>query len=34
MDETLVWPLEALMIDAARFRLFRDMKVESALPER
>ena len=34
MDETLVWPLEAPMIDAARFRLFREMKVESGLPER
>jgi len=34
MDETLVWPLEAPMIDAARFRMFRDMKVESGLPER
>ena len=34
MDATLVWPLEAPMIDAARFRLFREMKVESGLPER
>ena len=34
LDRTLLWPLEAPMIDAARFRMFRDMKVESALPER
>jgi len=34
LDATLVWPLEAPMIDAARFRMFRDIKVESALPER
>ena len=34
MDVTLVWPLEAPMIDATRFRLFRDMTVESGLPER
>ncbi|MEP7028364.1 MAG: hypothetical protein ABI960_07205, partial [Candidatus Eisenbacteria bacterium] len=34
MDQALVWPLEAPMIDAARFRLFREMKVESGLPER
>jgi len=33
-EQTLVWPLEAPMIDAARFRMFREMKVESALPER
>jgi TolB-like protein len=33
MDATLVWPLEAPMIDPACFRLFRAMKVESGLPE-
>src|SRR5262245_21951756 len=30
---TLVWPLEAPMIDAARHRLFREVRIESALPE-
>jgi hypothetical protein len=34
MDAALVWPLEAPMIDAARFRLFREVKIESGLPER
>ncbi|MEO6461648.1 MAG: hypothetical protein ABIP29_01080, partial [Candidatus Eisenbacteria bacterium] len=33
MDVTLVWPLEAPMIDRARFRLFREVKIESGLPE-
>jgi tetratricopeptide (TPR) repeat protein len=28
-DATLVWPLEAPMIDAARFELFREVKIES-----
>ncbi len=32
-DVTLVWPLEAPMIDRARFRLFREVKIESGLPE-
>ncbi|MFN8176807.1 MAG: protein kinase [bacterium] len=30
-DATLVWPLEAPMIDAARHRLFRDVRIESGL---
>jgi Flp pilus assembly protein TadD len=33
MDATLVWPLEAPMIDRATFKLFRDVKIESGLPE-
>ena len=33
MDATLVWPLEAPMIDRGRFRLFREVKSESGLPE-
>jgi serine/threonine protein kinase/tetratricopeptide (TPR) repeat protein len=33
LDATLVWPLEAPMLDAAVFRLFRDVKIESGLPE-
>jgi len=32
-DATLVWPLEAPMIDRARFRLFREVKIESGVPE-
>ena len=32
-DLTLVWPLEAPMIDRARFRLFREVRIESATPE-
>jgi len=31
---TLVWPLEAPMIDASRHRLFREVRIESGLPER
>jgi len=31
-DAVLVWPLEAPMIDAARHRLFREVRIESALP--
>ncbi len=31
IDRTLVWPLEAPMIDAARFALFREVKIESGL---
>jgi len=30
---TLVWPLEAPMIDRARFRLFKEVKIESGIPE-
>ena len=30
---TLVWPLEAPMIDAARFALFREVRIESGLPQ-
>ncbi len=32
-DATLVWPLEAPMIDAARHRLFREVRIESGLPQ-
>jgi hypothetical protein len=32
-DATLVWPLEAPMIDRARFRLFKEVKIESGIPE-
>ena len=32
-DTTLVWPLEAPMIDAARHRLFREVRIESGLPQ-
>jgi serine/threonine protein kinase/tetratricopeptide (TPR) repeat protein len=31
-DATLVWPLEAPMIDAARFALFKEVRIESGLP--
>jgi tetratricopeptide (TPR) repeat protein len=31
-DVTLVWPLEAPMIDPVRFHLFRDVRIESGLP--
>jgi hypothetical protein len=30
-DATLVWPLEAPMIDGARHRLFREVRIESGL---
>ncbi len=30
---TLVWPLEAPMIDAARFALFQEVRIESGLPQ-
>jgi TolB-like protein/Flp pilus assembly protein TadD len=30
---TLVWPLEAPMIDAARHALFREVRIESGLPQ-
>ena len=32
-DLTLVWPLEAGMIDAARHSLFREVRIESGLPK-
>ena len=32
-DTTLVWPLEAPMIDAARHALFREVRIESGRPE-
>jgi len=32
-DAILVWPLEAPMIDAARFATFREVKIESGLPK-
>ena len=31
-DATLVWPLEAPMIDAARYALFREVRIESGQP--
>ena len=30
---TLVWPLQAPMIDEARFRLFKEVRIESGRPE-
>ena len=33
MAATLVWPLEAPMIDAARHRFFREVRIESGRPE-
>ncbi len=33
-DVTLVWPLEAPMIDPARFELFREVKIASTRPPR
>jgi serine/threonine protein kinase/Tfp pilus assembly protein PilF len=30
---TLVWPLEAPMIDAARYALFREVRIESGMPQ-
>jgi serine/threonine protein kinase/Tfp pilus assembly protein PilF len=33
MDATLVWPLEAPMMDPACFALFRDVRIESGRPE-
>jgi serine/threonine protein kinase/Tfp pilus assembly protein PilF len=32
-DATLVWPLEAPMIDRARFRLFKEVRIDTGLPE-
>ncbi|HKQ59522.1 MAG TPA: protein kinase [Candidatus Eisenbacteria bacterium] len=32
-DTTLVWPLEAPMIDRARFMLFREVRIDTGLPE-
>jgi hypothetical protein len=32
-DVTLVWPLEASMIDSVRFRLFREVRIESGRAE-
>jgi Tfp pilus assembly protein PilF len=32
-DATLVWPLEAPMLDAATFRLFREVKIMSGIAE-
>ena len=32
-DETLVWPLEAPMIDRVRFKLFREVRIDSGVPE-
>jgi hypothetical protein len=31
-DLALVWPLEAPMIDAVRFALFREVRIESGRP--
>ena len=33
LDGTLVWPLEAPMIDAARHAVFREVRIESGLPQ-
>jgi len=33
MDVTLVWPLEAPMIDPARHALFKEVKIESGMPQ-
>jgi len=33
LDATLVWPLEAPMIDRARFRLFKEVRIDTGLPE-
>ena len=33
LDVTLIWPLEAPMIDAARHALFKEVKIESAMPQ-
>jgi hypothetical protein len=30
---TLVWPLQAPMIDEARFALFKEVRIESGRPE-
>ena len=30
---TLVWPLEAPMIDASRHALFREVRIESGIPQ-
>ncbi|MGH7681715.1 MAG: tetratricopeptide repeat protein, partial [Candidatus Eiseniibacteriota bacterium] len=32
-DVTLIWPLEAPMIDPARYALFREVKIESGMPQ-
>jgi hypothetical protein len=32
-DATLIWPLEAPMIDAARHRLFKEVRIESGIPQ-
>jgi hypothetical protein len=32
-DGALVWPLEAPMIDATRHALFREVRIESGLPQ-
>jgi hypothetical protein len=32
-DATLVWPLEAPMIDRTRFKLFREVRVDTGTPE-
>jgi hypothetical protein len=33
MDRTLVWPLEAPMVNPAVFRVFKDVRIESGLAE-
>ena len=32
-DVTLIWPLEAPMIDAARYALFKEVRIESGMPQ-
>ena len=33
IDRTLVWPLEAPMLRRSTFKLFREVRIESGLPE-
>jgi hypothetical protein len=32
-DAALVWPLEAPMIDRARFKLFKEVRIDTGIPE-
>jgi hypothetical protein len=32
-DQTLVWPLEAPKIDAARYALFKEVRIETGIPQ-
>ena len=33
LDATLIWPLEAPMIDPARYALFKEVRIESGMPQ-